>query len=59
MDTQIDIRIDEIFEELANLADAHVEYVGGCLTQEEYDVVCAEADQLNTELNRLYDIKRV
>jgi outer membrane murein-binding lipoprotein Lpp len=55
----IDTRIDEIYEELATLAEAHMEYVGGCLTEEEYDQVCAEADQLNAELNKLYKSKEV
>jgi hypothetical protein len=50
----IDTRIDEIYEELATLAEAHFEYVGGCLTEAEYQEVCNEADALNQELDTLY-----
>lgn len=46
-------RMDQIFEELADLAEAHREWVGGCLDEDEYQAVCDQADKLNAELDNL------
>lgn len=54
----IDVQIDAIYDKLAELAEAHNDYVGGCLDEDEYLLVCEEADKLNNELESLLKFKK-
>ena len=55
----LDVKINAIYDRLADLAEAHREYVGGCLDEEEYQLVCAQADELNQELELLNDLRKM
>lgn len=55
----LDVKINAIYDRLADLAEAHREYMGGCLDEDEYELVCAQADELNLELDMLIDLKKI
>lgn len=47
-------KIDAIYEQMASLAEAHQEYVCGCIDEEEHEYICAEHDHLEQELEDAY-----
>ena len=54
----VENRLDEVYDLLATLAEAHREYKSGCLDEDEYQFVCDRADEANQELVFLHNLRK-